>query len=180
MDSRLKIRAMTRDDVDVISRAFGAQGWNKPASQYEIYFREQTRGRREVLVGLWDDEFAGYLTVAWKSYYPPFRKAGIPEIMDLNVLRGFQRKGIASGLMDEAERLIAKRCRTAGIGVGLYPDYGPAQIMYVKRGYIPDGRSISRHGRQAAYGSRPIVDDDLVLCLTKDLSVAKKRKRLKK
>ena len=179
MAQGLTIRGMNGHDAAVISGAFKAQGWEKPVAQYERYFRDQKKRIRAVLIGSWNGEFAGYLTVLWRSGYPPFRKAGIPEISDLNVLRKFQRKGIASGLMDEAERLIAGRSRVAGIGVGLYPDYGPAQVMYVKRGYIPDGRSISRHGRQMKYGARAVVDDELILCLTKDLT-DHKRKRLKR
>jgi len=42
--------------------------------------------------------------------------------------------------MDVGEQLIATRAVKAGITVGLFDDYGPAQRLYAKRGYLPDGR----------------------------------------
>jgi hypothetical protein len=38
--------------------------------------------------------------------------------------------------------LVAERSDVVGLGVGLYPDYGTAQRMYVRRGYLPDGRGV--------------------------------------
>ena len=55
------------------------------------------------------------------------------------------------------------------LGVGLHKYYGPAQQMYIKRGYLPDGSGIW-------YGDRPCepygtycIDDDLNLYLVKKL-----------
>ncbi len=45
--------------------------------------------------------------------------------------------------MDSAESVIAARSKTAGLGVGLYADYAAAHLMYLKRGYLPDGRGIA-------------------------------------
>ena len=45
-------------------------------------------------------------------------------------------------------------------------DYGSAQRMYVKRGYVPDGRGLVTHGEFVTYGEPAIVDDDLVLYFT--------------
>jgi ribosomal protein S18 acetylase RimI-like enzyme len=113
--------------------------------------------------------FAGYVTVVWVSGYRPFAEAGIPEIQDLNVLPQFRRRGIASALMDAAEAAIAARAVTAGIGVGLYADYGAAQLMYLRRGYLPDGRGIAYRGATVAPATRVPVNDDLVLMLTRRL-----------
>jgi ribosomal protein S18 acetylase RimI-like enzyme len=113
--------------------------------------------------------FAGYVTVVWVSGYRPFAEAGIPEIQDLNVLPQFRRRGIASALMDAAEAAIAARAETAGIGVGLYADYGAAQLMYLRRGYLPDGRGIAYRGATVAPATRVPVDDDLVLMMARRL-----------
>ena len=51
------------------------------------------------------------------------------------------------------------------------PNYGNAQIMYVKRGYVPDGRGVSQRESFLKYGDEITVNDDLALCLTKRLSV---------
>ena len=56
-----------------------------------------------------------------------------------------------------------------GIGVGLYPDYGPAQRLYAKLGYRPDGRGIAYNERTVAPGETVRLDDDLVLWMTKPL-----------
>ena len=112
--------------------------------------------------------FAGYVTVVWESKYPPFLAAGIPEVVDFNVLLKFRRRGIGTLLMDAAEASIARHCRTAGIGVGLTADYGPAHVLYCKRGYLPDGLGLFQAGRHCKYGDRPVVNDDLTLSLPRN------------
>lgn len=122
-----------------------------------------------MLVAWRGDEFAGHVSILWRSYYAPFRDADIPEINDFSVPRHLRRQGIGSRLLDEAERRIAERSPLAGIGVGLTPDYGAAQRMYVKRGDIPDGRGVTSHGRQIRWGATVVVDDELALYFTKRL-----------
>ncbi len=41
--------------------------------------------------------------------------------------------------------------------------------MYVLRGYVPDGKGIVYKDSYVKPGQRVIVNDDLVLCLTKTL-----------
>jgi ribosomal protein S18 acetylase RimI-like enzyme len=164
------IRRLLVTDPPVFEAAFAAQGWQKAAAQYERYLALQESGERDVLVATTDGAFAGYLTIGWESEYPPFRAEGIPEIVDFNVLQKYQRQGMGTALMDEAERRIATRSPMAGIGVGLTPDYGPAQILYARRGYIPDGRGLDYDGQILTYGMPTTVDDSLVLHLTKRLT----------
>ncbi len=71
--------------------------------------------------------------------------------------------------MDRAERLIAGRSDHAGIGVGLYLAYGPAQRLYIKRGYVRDGVGAVCENKPLVPGSTVRVDDDLVLHLIKRL-----------
>jgi GNAT superfamily N-acetyltransferase len=165
----LVIRPLEPEDVQTIASAFAAVGWSKPASQYERYLAEQRRGERLVLVAFLDGRFAGYLTIVWQSGYAPFRDAGIPEIVDFNVLPGLRRRGIGSALMEAAEQRIAERSAIVGIGVGMDADYGSAQRLYVKRGYVPDGRGLIAHDRPVVHGETVAVDDGLVLCFTKDV-----------
>jgi GNAT superfamily N-acetyltransferase len=164
-----QIRLLGADDIPVIAAAFAAIGWDKPAAQYERYLVEQDRGERVVLVALHGGTFAGYVTVAWRSGYPPFQDAGIPEIVDFNVLPHLRRRGIGSQLLDAAERCIAARSSVAGIGVGLFADYGAAQRLYGRRGYLPDGRGLFARGRHVAEGDTVVVDNDLALYFTKAL-----------
>lgn len=166
----LQITHLRADDPLVFQGAFDAIGWNKPAAQYERYLEEQAGDIRPVLVARTDDVFAGYITVLWQTGYAPFREAGIPEIQDFNVLPRFRRQGIGSALMDAAEALIATRSKLAGIGVGLYSDYGPAQRLYVLRGYVPDGLGIAAEQVQVRPGQVVRVDDELALYFTRRLA----------
>ncbi|MEL6250643.1 MAG: GNAT family N-acetyltransferase [Bacteroidota bacterium] len=165
----IHLRALKESDALPIEQAFKAQGWGKSASKYIRYFQYQQSGTRDIILAEWEGEFSGYLTIQWVSGYHFFKVKGIPEIVDMNVLKKFQRRGIATVMMDEAERRMSKVSDYAGIGVGMPPDYGAAQVMYVKRGYIPDGKGLFYHGKAAVYGTKMEVDDDLVLHLTKDL-----------
>jgi GNAT superfamily N-acetyltransferase len=163
----LQITPLAQEDPPAIAAAFDAIGWNKPMAQYVRYLDEQTAGHRPVLVARLDGAFAGYVTVVWEPAYAAFREAGIPEIQDFNVLPHLRRRGIGTALMDVAEALIAQRSDTAGIGVGLYPDYGPAQRLYVLRGYVPDGRGIGWNSVNVAPMQSVVVDDELALYFTR-------------
>lgn len=163
------IRNLQASDIPPIAQAFAELGWNKPAAQYERYLDEQTAGDRDVMVAFVAGEFAGYVTIVWASTYPPFGEARIPEIVDFNVLPPFRRRGIGTKLMDEAEQRIAQRSPIAGIGVGMTADYGAAQLLYVLRGYVPDGRGLTSNNRHLQFGDVVTVDDGLALMFTKEL-----------
>ena len=72
--------------------------------------------------------------------------------------------------MDEAERAVLERSSVVGIGVGLSPDYGPAQRLYALRVYVPDGRGLASEGHPVLCGDTVTVDDELVLYLTRELT----------
>lgn len=163
------IRLFDNKDIPEITRAFEEIGWNKPAALYEQYFMEQTFKTRSVYIALVKGIFAGYLTICWRSSYENFRKANIPEIMDFNILPKFRRMGIGTQLMDRAEEEILRASSIAGIGVGMTADYGAAQRLYVRRGYVPDGQGLNWRHHSINYGEVVTVDDDLVLYLTKEL-----------
>ena len=131
---------------------------------------EAEDGIREVIVSDLHGEFAGYLTIVWKSSYSPFRDRSIPEITDLNVLIKFQRRGVATHLLDRAEQVIGACSELAGIRVGLTADYGAAQALYVRRGYVPDGFGLFYQDRQLSYGECVTVDDHLTLGFTKQVT----------
>ena len=164
------IRPLESKDIPEIAGAFLELGWNKPASQYERYFAQQEVGVRDVYVAYVEGQFAGYLTICWESSYRPFFIKSIPEIVDFNVLPQFRRMGIGTQLMDRAEREIAKISSIAGIGVGMTSDYGPAQKLYILRGYVPDGLGLHWRDHHVHYHEDVVVDDDLALYLTKELT----------
>jgi GNAT superfamily N-acetyltransferase len=167
---RIDIRALTTADTVAIPQAFDSLGWpGKTVALYERYLADQASGSRVVFVAASGEAIAGYVTVVWVSGYGPFADMGIPEIQDLNVLPEFRRRGIGWALMDAAEAAIAARADTAGIGVGLYADYAAAHLMYLRRGYLPDGRGLAYRGATVAPGTSVPMDDDLALMMTRPL-----------
>jgi Acetyltransferase (GNAT) family len=98
-----------------------------------------------------------------------FGRRHIPEIQNFNVLPRFRRRGIGTRLMDEAEQKVSERSGVAGIGVGMSPDYGAAQRLYVLGGYVPDGRGLTSNGSTVRQGDEITVNDRMVLYLTKTL-----------
>ena len=163
------IRRLESADIPEIAEAFQQLGWHKPASQYERYLMEQNLDIRVVFVAIVEGKFTGYLTICWTSSYEPFKKENIPEIVDFNVLPEYRRQGIGTALMNRAEAEIEKVSPVAGIGVGLTPDYGAAQILYISRGYVPDGRGMFHRSHYPAHGEQVLVDDELGIFLTKKL-----------
>jgi hypothetical protein len=71
--------------------------------------------------------------------------------------------------MDAIEAEAGKIAPSVGIAVGMTADYGSAQRMYVKRGYIPTGAGLFADGSQVAYGATITVDDGLLFTFTKKL-----------
>jgi GNAT superfamily N-acetyltransferase len=89
--------------------------------------------------------------------------------MDFNVLLSHRRRGVGTALMDTAKALIAERATAAGLGCGLYADYGPALLLYLKRGYLPDGRGVVYDGQHIPPGGAVRLDDSAAMMLTKPL-----------
>lgn len=175
-DRDLIVRSMEEKDCQAFSRGFAAQGWlEKDLAQYIQYFQEQQAGKRQVIVGEWQGETAGYATLLPKAGAGPFREKPWPEICDFNVLEKFQRRGIGSRILDAAEQLAALVSPVVCLGVGLYGvsgasgGYGTAQRLYVKRGYVPDGSGVWYQDQLLPPWEPCRNDDDLVLYLSKEV-----------
>jgi GNAT superfamily N-acetyltransferase len=164
----ITIKLLKAQEIQHITSAFANTVWKDISSILERYLAEQDKGTRVVLLAYLDEDFAGYVTIKWQSGYPPFVEKGIPEINDLRVIPAFRRRGIASALVDEAEKRIFEESPVAGIGVGMYADYGVAQRMYVLRGYVPDGLGLFYKGRHVRPGQEVQIDDDLILYFIKE------------
>ena len=162
----LQIATLREGDIAEIASAFADLGWHKPASQYRAYLDEQSAGRRTVLVAREDGAFTGYVTLHHGDV------GSVPDIQDLNVLPRYRRRGIGSALLSAVEDIAARRSSNVTIAVGLTADYGAAQRLYIARGYMPDGRGVSRSGRPIGHGEMTAVDDDLVLMLSRSLPAA--------
>lgn len=168
-NSSWEFRFLIQEDIAHIVSAFTDIGWNKPPSLYQKYLKEQKNDQRCVWVAFKNNDFAGYVTLKWHSDYLPFREQNIPEISDLNVLPKFRKQGVATALLDRIEIEALKESPIVGIGVGLSSDYGDAQKLYIKCGYIPDGRGITHNYQPVHFGDTVHLDDDLVLWFRKCL-----------
>ena len=165
----LIIRPMAEPDVEAFAQGFAAQGWEPKPEIHRKYLREQAEGCRQIFVAEWQGSPAGYLTVVPEAETGPFAHMGLPEIVDFNVLEKFQRHGIGRRLMDAAEAAAAEASDVVTIGVGLHKGYGPAQRLYVKRGYIPDGCGVWFRDLPLAPYADCFTDYGLVLYLSKKL-----------
>lgn len=165
------LRLLKEDDIDQIVTAFKNIGWNKPRSIYESYLLEQINNTRSIIVVMENNIFCGYVTIKWESDYFSFKQQSIPEISDLNVLPDYRNQGVGSKLIAICESMAKEQGYSViGLGVGLTADYGNAQRLYVRLGYVPDGHGLFYKNVPISFGSNVIVDDDLVIYLSKPLN----------
>jgi GNAT superfamily N-acetyltransferase len=170
---RLRLRPLLERDAVPISAAFAANGSSKPAHGYLEYVSEQRCGIRQCWIALLDGEFTGHVTLHWNPLYAGIAGKGIPEIQDLNVLPAYRRRGIASRLLDQAERAAAARARRVAIGVGCHPRHLPAQRLYLQRGYIPDGLGATYDDQYVQADEITRFDDQLVIHFEKVLEATR-------
>ena len=168
MKTTCSIRKMQESDIKDLSRGFISQGWPGREEILARYFLEQECGEREVLVAEVKGALAGYITILPSAKHGPFAEI-YPELSDFNVFEPFQNQGIGNLLMEEAEKRVKLISDKVTLGVGLHSGYGPAQRLYIKRGYIPDGTGVWYQNHQPAMNA--VCEDigELVLYLSKNL-----------
>jgi acetyltransferase, GNAT family len=159
---------MQESDIQELSRGFISQGWPSREEILTRYFKEQESGEREVLVAEVEGALAGYITILSCAKQGPFAEI-YPELSDFNVFEPFQNQGIGNLLLEEAEKQVRLISDKVTLGVGLHSGYGPAQRLYIKRGYIPDGTGVWYQNHQPAMNA--VCEDigELVLYLSKNL-----------
>ncbi|EHI77012.1 acetyltransferase, GNAT family [Streptococcus sp. oral taxon 058 str. F0407] len=159
---------MQESDIKDLSRGFTSQGWPGREEILTRYFKEQESGEREVLVADFEGVVAGYITILQIAKQGPFAEI-YPELSDFNVFDPFQNQGIGNLLMEEAENRVKLFSDKVTLGVGLHSGYGPAQRLYIKRGYIPDGTGVWYRNQPLKMNATIQNNDDLVLYLSKEL-----------
>ncbi len=169
-DDELVIRDMEEADAQSFYDEYTAQGWHPEVEYYLMRMKDHAAGKCIALTAVYHGQPAGCVYVYLTAHEGPFNGKGWPIIVDFSVLQKCQRKGIGSRLMDVAEQIAAQHADTVCLGVGLCREYGSAQRMYARRGYIPDGSGVWYQDKQCVqYETVCTVDDDLVLYLSKQL-----------
>ncbi len=96
-------------------------------------------------------------------------------MVDLKVFPKYRNRGIASKLMDQAEELARKYADRIYLDVCLNSEYGAAQRLYAKRGYLPDGKGVYYEEEVCAVDGKCLNNDELTLCLIKTLIRAEEK-----
>lgn len=165
-DDELLIRTIRETDAKTLCEEEILQGWKGVTEEkYRARLRDQASGKAIALIAEYEGNVAGYINV----YERIEGDRTYCRIVDFGVLEKYRRRGIGSRLMDVAEQIAAEHSDTAYLGVGLHEGYGSAQRMYIKRGYIPDGRGVWYGGRVCKPYEAYCNDDDLTLHLSKKL-----------
>ena len=166
MKTTCSIRKMQEYDIKNLSQGFINQGWPGREEILARYFLEQECGEREVLVAEVEGALAGYITILPCAKQGPFAEI-YPELSDFNVFEPFQNQGIGNLLLEEAEKRVRLISDKVTLGVGLHSEYGSAQRLYIKRGYIPDGTGVWYRNQPLEMNDTIQNNDDLVLYLSK-------------
>jgi GNAT superfamily N-acetyltransferase len=166
MEIRIIERTGIAEAIDEAMEAF----FSGDREEAERNFEGHAEGNSSTLLGYENDELVGILTLRWQSHYPPFRDAGIPLIQNIEIRWERRGQGLGNVLMEHAERYAAQRVPRIGICVGIFDAYGPAQRLYVRRGFIPDGRGVCRDHTPLREGDTLRIGHDLLLWLVKELA----------
>ena len=167
MNLDIKIRIAELIDITALEKI-------KPLKQegyFERCFQEQEQGKRTIFIAEYDNLDVGYGMLNFCSQYALYKRLDFPEIQDLNVLSDARCNGVGRALITHCE-FVAKQEGKQGVGisVGLYSDYGAAQILYAKLGYLPDGNGISYDRQGVTAGEMRPIDDALCLMMIKSIS----------
>lgn len=147
-------------------------GQAKIVGYFERLIERQDKKELLLLKGELDGEAVGYGIYNRVPKYAFYKAMSIPEVQDLNVLPSYRRRGLAGQIIAFCESLARKEGNEQiGISVGLHRNYGPAQRLYWKMGYQPDGNGVTYDRRPVGYGEMKAIDDDLCLMLVKDLQI---------
>lgn len=170
--NKLILQILQKEDLTDIIKTFTFPWTSFQVTQekWERYYAEQQTNIRTVCIAKIGDEFVGYGSLLKNTEYPEFKNLGIPEINDVWISAEYRGNGFGKKLVEYLEVIaLEKNHKWVGIGVGLYKDYGFAQKLYVRMGYIPDGNGATYKYQSVTPGDTYPVDDDLIIWFKKDL-----------
>lgn len=165
------IKMMTSEDIPRLYALTEAGRHATEAAYFERSLEEQAAGKRLIFIhSEGDGPVLGYVQYNRLPKYALFRRFDIPEIQDLYVSPDHRQKGIGRALIAHCEaQAVADGHQEIGIGVGIISDFGNAQRLYAKSGYIPDGAGVVYEREPVQTGQIRPLDDLWCLMLVKQL-----------
>lgn len=159
------IRQATEDDISALYALYDLIG-QKDAGYFEEVFKKDCL----VLVASKGKQDIGFGVLNFEPKYNLYQRLEIPEIQDLNVIPEARQQGIATALIEAFENIARDQgAESMGVSVGLTKEYGPAQRLYCKLGYMPDGYGITYNREGIKSGELYPIDDDVALMMVKNL-----------
>lgn len=159
---------MTYEDIPLICKSDNDESESN-ISYLNNNLKAQDDNECSAFVSLCDGQVAGYVFLYYKCKWGGLKNQGVPGIVDLIVFDKYRRKGIATKLMDQAEEEARNINNQIYLDVCLNSDYGPAQRLYIKRGYVPDGAGVYYEQRVLGLNEKCCNDNELTLCLVKKI-----------
>lgn len=133
------------------------------------YFERCFDEGRFIVLGLRDEQPCGYGQLNVRPRYALYQKLAYPEIQDVNVLSDYRRQGVATAIIHHLEEEARHQgYQGVGISVGITRHFGPAQRLYWKLGYEPDGYGAT-HDRIGVEETGRYASHELCLMLLKSL-----------
>ncbi|MBO4368064.1 MAG: GNAT family N-acetyltransferase [Clostridia bacterium] len=166
----IRIRSMLPEDAGIIYDTYSSYGWNPSEETFRDYLTGQENRTVLVFIAEYEGKVAGLCTLVLHPQKGPWAGLDYPEITDLCVFFHMHKKGIGSLLLETAEAEAAKISDMVYLSVGVHSGYGPAQRLYVKRGYNFDGSGVWYRGKQLGQYEPCRNDDDLLLFMAKRLN----------
>ena len=169
-ETTLTFRVVSPQEIAQVKQEVKAAFFSGDEATIEAHFEEHENGDSTTILGYEAGRLVGIVTIRWFSRNPSFRERQIPLIQNIEIRYEDRGRGLGNQMLERTEQEIAKRSPLAGLVVGIFESYGPAQRLYAKRGYIPDGRGVCRQFTPLQEGDVITVDHDLLLWLVKDIS----------
>lgn len=167
---QIELRIATNETIDDFLAAAAQHFFSGSEAEARANLGPFDEAETSFILACVEGEPVATVTVRWRPHYPPFREAAIPFIQNIEVRHDLRGRGYGSRVMEAVERLIGERSSKAGICVALFDAYGPAQRLYAKRGYLPDGRGACHRFTPLRRGETITLADDHLIWLVKDLT----------
>jgi GNAT superfamily N-acetyltransferase len=170
MVMQLTIRNCEMGDIPTLNQFVKTVAHSIENQYFEIAFQEQIDKKRIIFLAFAEGVLAGYVHLNFQTLYAPFAHMNIPEIQDLFVNLDYRRQRIGEHLIIACEKYATEMgAECIGIGVGVTGDFGSAQRLYIRMGYIPDGAGVVFDLQKVQSGDIRPIDDRLCLMFVKSI-----------